>query len=270
MISSGEEITDKLTAANRLDAVILAGGKLPDVLAHRSETTDRALLPHEDRPTIVRTYRAFRDSAHVGRIAIVGPDTLAQIPELQDADLLVPEADSMESNLFSAFARLLPEGRILISACDNPLLTTESLNDFIERTAPEAAACVPIIRHEWFLRKFPRGPWAPVPLKDGSWLPGNCAIIHSRSIPRLQRLLPEVFKRRSDMREVIALLGWKFAWQVKTKRVNLSDIQDRISDSIGLPIRLVKDCDPILAFDVDTVEQWDYLRRWASPVGSRV
>lgn len=262
---------DEVPASDgRMDAVILAGGKLPDDLARRSESVYRALLPHEGRPTVMWTIDAVRASEQIGRVAVVGPGELGQIPAIAGAELFMPESDSMESNLFTVFARLLPEGRIFVTSCDCPLITAEAIDDFISRSAPEAAVNLPVIRHDIFLRKFPRAPGAPVQLKDGSWLHGNCGILNSRSIPRLQRLLPEVFKRRADLRDLIAQLGWKFAWKLKMKRVTLAEVQDKVCDAAGLPVRFIRDSDPSLAFDIDTVEQWTYLQRWAVPTGSRV
>src|SRR5437762_10667148 len=185
----------------RMDSVILAGGTLPDDLARRSETNLKALLPHEGRPSIMWTYEALKGSRNIGRVAVVGPGELGRIQAIAEADLFMPESDSMESNLFTVFARLLPEGRILVTSCNAPLVTSEAFDDLIQRSAPEAAVNLPIIRHELFLRKFPRSHVTPIPLKDGNWIPGNCAIIHSRSIPRLQRLLPEVFRRRANLKE---------------------------------------------------------------------
>src|SRR5687768_14283083 len=158
------------TSDGRMDAIILAGGKLPDDLARRSETTHRAFLEYAHRPTVLWTFEAVRSSKHVGRVAIVGPGELGQIAEIAGADMFMPESDSMESNLFTVFARLLPEGRIFVSACDNPLMTAAAIDDFISRSAPEAAVNVPVIRHDLFLRKFPRAPGQPVTLKDGAWL----------------------------------------------------------------------------------------------------
>ena len=263
-------LEDEKPADGRMDAVILAGGRPPEDLARRSETQYKALIPFDGIPSIVHAFRAARASAHVGRVAVVGPGELGQISEIASCDLFLPESNSMEANLFTVFARLLPEDRILVLSCDAPQTTPEALDDFIGRSAPEAAVNVPVVRHELYLRKYPRAPAAPLSLKDGHWLPGNCAIIHSRSIPRLQRLLPDVFRRRGQLREIIALLGWQFAWKVKMKRVTLGEVEAQICDAAALPIRLVRDCDPVLAMDIDSLADWEYIRRWAAPAGARV
>ena len=256
-------LIDERPADTAMDSVLLAGGRLPDDLARRIDTPYKALVPHERRPAVLWVRDALKASGYVGRIAVAGPGELGQFPEIADADLFMPEADSAESNLFTVFARLLPEGRILIASCDTPLMTAESLDDFIARSALEAAVNLPIIRYELFLRRFPRASVIPVQLKDGNWIPGDCVIIHSRSIPRLQRILPAVFHRRADVRDIIGLLGWQFALKVKMKRVTLAEVEERLCDVAELPIRLVRDCDPSLAFDIDTLNDYAYLLRWA-------
>jgi GTP:adenosylcobinamide-phosphate guanylyltransferase len=256
-------LNDECPGDAAMDSVLLAGGRLPDDLARRIDTPHKALIPHENRPVVLWVRDALRASGFVARIAVAGPGELGQISEIADADLFMPESDSAESNLFTVFARLLPEGRILIASCDTPLITAESLDDFIGRSAPEAAVNIPVVRYELFLRRFPRATVTPIQLKDGNWIPGDCAVIHSRSIPRLQRILPAVFHRRADVRDIIGLLGWQFALKVKMKRVTLSEVEERLCDAAELPIRLVRDCDPSLAFDIDTISDYDYLRRWA-------
>src|SRR5207302_2886249 len=164
-----------------------------------------------EKPFIEWVYEALRASDRVGRIAIVGPPELADIEAIAGADLLIPEGEAIESNLFTALARMLPEGRILVTASDNPLLTTEAFNDFIDRCPEQAGVCYPVLKHEEFLRKFPRASNIGVTLRDGTWIGGGCALLHSRSIPRLQRAIRAVLAARKSKAQMIGLLGWKFA-----------------------------------------------------------
>src|SRR5947209_5582576 len=107
----------------KCDAIVLAGGRASEEMARKTGTPMRALFSYHDKPYVQWVYEALRASENVERIAIVGPDELGETPGVRDADLLVPESDSIESNLFGSLARLLPEGHVLITASDNPLLT---------------------------------------------------------------------------------------------------------------------------------------------------
>ncbi len=259
-------MTDE-TGPAPFDAVILAGGRASDELARRTGTPLRALFPYKGKPFIQWVYEAVRGCRLVGRIAVVGPDELRDVPCVCEADLLVPEAESIEANLFGAIARLLPEHRILVTASDNPLLTTDAFDNLLQRCPENAAVCYPILRHQEFLRKFPRATNTAVQLKDGSWIGGGCAVIHSRSVPRLQHAIQAVLAARKDKARMIGLLGWQFALKFKMKRVTSQDVEQRLCEITGLPIRFIRDCSPLFPIDVDDPEDWIYLQRWTPARG---
>jgi molybdopterin-guanine dinucleotide biosynthesis protein A len=246
----------------KIDAIILAGGLCSPEMSARTGTPVRALFGYQGKPFVTWVYEALRASSSIERIAVVGPEELSQTPGVCEADLLVPESETIESNLFGVLARMLPEGRILITACDNPLLTTEAFDDLISRSPENAAVCCPVLRHEAFLRHFPRAKNVGIQLRDGKFIGGGCAIIHSRSIPKLQRAILAVLAARKSKQEMIALLGWKFALRFTLKRVTTQEVEDRACAITGLPIRLIRDCSPLFPIDIDDPEDWDYLMCW--------
>src|SRR5690349_21272685 len=95
------------------DAVILAGGLASPQMALRAGTTHRALFPYKDTTYIQWVYEAVRGSQFVDRIAVVGPEQHSEVPSVCEANLLGPEMESIDANLFGALARLLPEKRVL-------------------------------------------------------------------------------------------------------------------------------------------------------------
>src|SRR5258706_915547 len=142
-------------------------------MARKTGTDIRALFPYKEKPFIQWVYEAVRASDFVDRIAVVGPDELKEIPSVKDAELLVPESETIESNLFGALARLLPENRVLITASDNPLLTTPAIDNFLSRCPEQAAVCYPILHHEAFLRQFHKATNVGIKLRDGTWIGGG-------------------------------------------------------------------------------------------------
>src|SRR5205085_12189897 len=116
------------TLHHSFDAVILAGGRASPEMERRAGTPHRGLFPYQGKPFVEWVYEALRASQYVDRIAVVGPEQLADLPGVGKADELVLEADSIQENLFGALAQLLPEKRVLITASDNPLLTTQAFD----------------------------------------------------------------------------------------------------------------------------------------------
>src|SRR5579871_5068630 len=137
------------------DAVILAGGRATDAMAARTGTPLRALFPYRGKPFVQWVFEALRASDRIARIAVIGPPELAQTPGMAGADLLLRERDTIVANLFAALESLDPRGRVLITACDNPLLTTAIFDDFLARVPREAAVAYPVLRHRTFLERFP-------------------------------------------------------------------------------------------------------------------
>jgi len=254
-------------ATPRVDALVLAGGRTEPDMARLTGTCVRALFPYQGKPFVQWVFEALRASTCVERIAIVGPEELAENPVLATADLLVPEADSIEANLFGALARLLPQGRVLVTASDKPLLEAHAVEDFVRRAPVHAAVAYPILRHQAFLHKFPRAANIAVTLRDGAYIGGDCVLLNSRSIPRLQRTIQQVLWARKDRSRLLSLLGWRFALRFKMRRVSSQELEERLSEIAGLSVRFVRDSSPVFAIDIDDAEDWRYLQWWSASGG---
>src|SRR5438045_2942223 len=101
--------TSETAESPPFDAVILAGGRASPEMERRTGTPHRALFPYKDKTFIQWVYEAVRESKLVDRIAVVVPEDLEDVPSFRDADILMPELDSIDANLFGALAKLLPE-----------------------------------------------------------------------------------------------------------------------------------------------------------------
>ncbi|MGC8666565.1 MAG: nucleotidyltransferase family protein [Chthonomonadales bacterium] len=250
-------------SASPIDAVILAGGRAQEDMAHLTGTRVRALFPFRGRAFAQWAYEALRAVPSVGRIAIVGPvEDLKRLPDLSSADLLVPERDSMEANLFAAVAALLPQGRLLATACDNPLLSAEAYCDFLARCPMEAALCYPIMEYKVFLAEFPGAANIPVRLRDGVFIGGDCVLFHSAAIPKLQRAICEVAAARKSLHRMVGLLGWRFALRFAMRLATSYEVEARASQIAGVTVRFVRECHPAFAIDIDDPTDWNYLMRW--------
>lgn len=242
----------------RCDAVILAGGRASAEMERRAGTALRALFPYQGKPFVTHVLDAVRASRNVHRIAVVGPNEIGAV--LSDVDLFVQERDTMEANLFGALEILAPDGHVLITASDNPLLTTAAFDDFLLRSPENAALCYPILRHETFLRRFPTAANIAVPLRDGVFIGGCCALAHAQYLPALRDSIRRVIQARKSKRDLLNLLGWVFGLRFAIRRVTSHDLENHLSQISGVPIRFIRDCDPVLPIDIDDPEDWDYLQ----------
>jgi molybdopterin-guanine dinucleotide biosynthesis protein A len=244
------------------DAVILAGGRATEEMVQRTGTPLRALFPYRGKPFVQWVYEALRASPHVERIAIIGPDAMRDVEGVSGADLVLAERESITANLFGAVEELRPRGRVLITACDNPLLSTAAFDDFLSRAPAEAAVAYPVLRHAAFLAGFPAAENVPIRLRDGLWIGGGCVLIQSEAVPDLRLAIERVLNARKSLAKMVRLLGPRFAARFVMKRVTAPEVEQRLTEIAKVPIRLVYDCDPVFPIDIDDPEDWDYLQQW--------
>lgn len=246
----------------RCDAVILAGGRAEAALAQRAGTPLRALFPYQGSTFVERVFQAVRGCERVGRIAVIGPPQLRRIPGLSAADLLLQERDSLTANLFTALEALQPQGKALITASDNPLLSASAFDDFLRRAPAEAAVAYPILPHARFLEEFPGAANVPIRLRDGTWIGGGCILIEGRAVPQLRQAVEQVLTSRKSKWKMARLFGPLFVLRFALRLLTVEQVEARAAQVAGLEFRFVRDCAPQFPIDIDDTTDWDYLQEW--------
>ena len=244
------------------DALILAGGRASEEMQALTGTSARALFPYEGKPFVQWVYEALRTSENIGRIAVVGPGVASSAVTGED-DVFVAERDTIEQNLFAGLEALNPSGRVLITASDNPLLTTAAFDDLITRAPVEAAAAYPFLKHEEFLKRFPRAENVAVTLSDGVYIGGGCVVIRADSIQALEQGIRRILAARKSKWKMVGLLGIQFAIRFQLRIATAQEVEQRCTRIAGVPVSFVPHCDPVLAIDIDDPEDYEYLRNWS-------
>ncbi len=231
-------------------------------MARRTGTEVRALFEWQGKPFVQWAFEALRASSRIERIAVIGPPDLAECAGLAGADLILPERDTITANLFAALDALQPRNRVLITACDNPLLSTAAFDDFLSRVPADAAVAYPILRHESFIEQFPGAKNVPIRLRGGRWIGGDCIVIEASAIPRLREAITQVLDSRKSLIKMARLLGLPFAAGLAFKRVGVAEIERQVTRIAGVEFRFVPDSNPVFVVDIDDPEDWDYLQQF--------
>lgn len=118
--------------------MVLAGSRGPsDPVALASGVSSKALAELAGRPMIDHVISALRECRLVGRIAVSGA---ADLPLAPDVDLL-PAEPTPASSVLSAIDRMGTP--LLVTTADNPLLSAETVEEFLtgaEMTGADAVA----------------------------------------------------------------------------------------------------------------------------------
>src|SRR3990172_2358007 len=120
-----------------MDALVIAGhapGKT-DALLEYAGAEHKALIPIAGKPMIKWVTDALVGSHYVDRLIIVGLDESTQIDFGPKPVVFVPDQGRLTKNLWAGGWRALQDttnrDRMLVCACDIPLITTPIVDDHI-------------------------------------------------------------------------------------------------------------------------------------------
>ena len=247
--------------AKPLDAVVLAGGRIHGEYAAAVGTEVKALAEVDGRACGARVVDALQAARQVGRVVVVGPESVrAALPaECEWAG----ETDSAYGNVHAGLEALAPaEGdQMLLCGADVPLLTPEAVDDFIARSPVDADFCLAVIRRERYQARFPGARNLYVRLAEGHFTGGSQYVVHPRAVRENEPVLRELVRRRKSQLGMVKTFGLRFIWRLLTGRLTIPELEQRASDLTHARCRAVPDCAPELAYDIDHLPDWEYLRK---------
>lgn len=245
------------------DIVMPAGGRLEGAVASEAGATVKALVSFGGATILERMIAALRDSGCVGRIVVVGPPELISHAAGRDAAAVLPEGDSAPANLMLGLDWLATRERserVLIVTADLPLITAGHVRDLVARF-PSEDVCVPVIRREDFLARYPGTTDNYVKLSDGAWTLGCAILVRPGAVLRQRAHLEAVFNARKDQLAMARLLGPGFVTRLLMRRVSVSDIAAKCGQLLGCSGAAVLGAPCEFAFDLDDLADYRSLAR---------
>jgi molybdopterin-guanine dinucleotide biosynthesis protein A len=124
------------TAADRVNAVVLAGGINHIPLFEGYAPGYKALLPFRNRPAILYTLDALKAVPRVGRVCITGPETELR-PALEgtvhggDACEFAGGGETPMDSILNGLRHFAGSPRVLVLTADLPLITPRAIAEFL-------------------------------------------------------------------------------------------------------------------------------------------
>ncbi len=252
------------------DVVIPAGGTVDAAFARAIGSPYRPLAPlgSQNTPVLQHVVDALRASGNIGRVICVAPPAVSSV--ITGVDLWLPAGESGTDNIRAGLASATPGRQALVCASDLPLLTPESLRDFLAACRPDAEVAVGLIRADDYNAAFPDAPPSEfVRLADaGPVTLGGVFLVHPNLLRRHETLFRRMFQSRKEQWRMAGLLGPRLLWQFATRTLRLRDIAARAEAILGGPVQVVEGASPVLAYDMDSHDDYTYARtRCARPNG---
>jgi GTP:adenosylcobinamide-phosphate guanylyltransferase len=261
-----------------VDAVILAGGAIPDSEADFRETVGvdcKSLIPLNGRIMVSHVAEALKAAEGVNRVAVVGAPELKGHPDLAAADLVIEEGEGRSENLFLGLDAFPDAEQVLMVTSDMPMATAEMYDDLLSNLGEDVDLGYTLVRHETVLAKYADRPapppdpqygqlpnWVTVTLRDGRFTGTACLLFKREAIEKCRPLVKSVFDDR-NMKNVIAtlkpILGLCFLVRVGLALkypalgwlVAVADLERKLGRGLGLTCKAHISPYAELAFDVD-------------------
>ncbi len=237
-----------------ITAVVLAGGP-PDEVARLEDGAPNKAFVRIDGVTLVeRTLRALRSAKTVERIIVVAPPAAQGHAALALADERRNDGDKIRTSLRNGLAGLAPDEIVLVSTSDLPVLTAQSVDDFVARAreldADLGYGCLERRVHE---AAFPEVPHTWARLRDGTFCGGGLVAIKPRAMPALERFIERLGAARKNVFRLASLFGWDVLTRFIVRRLSVADAEQRASHLLGARVRAIISPYAETAVNVDRV-----------------
>lgn len=243
----------------KIDALVLAGGTLPeDLQKHSAGYDNRALLKLGDKFMIEYVIDALRGCKGVGKILVVGLKEPLQKVLGDRADDVMEARDSMLENIRIGADRFKDSPALLIVTCDIPLIDSGMIDRFMEScNAEKADVYYPIVEKKFNDQKYPETRRTYFRLRDGVYTGGNVVMLDPGVFRENWHLLEKAIAARKSPLKLLSMIGIGFIFAYLTGRLTTAALEEKIRRITGLKGKAVKVVDPEIGIDVD--KESDYL-----------
>jgi GTP:adenosylcobinamide-phosphate guanylyltransferase len=240
------------------DAVVLAAGEAQGRLAEVGGTRLRALINVGGRPMVEHVLAALRGSRRTARIALIAPREVQERVQPGLADVTVTSGDTLVENVMRGIRAFGGDGLVLFAHADAPLVTSDAIDDFLDRAEPQQPHLAwAIVPKEDVERRFPHGHRTYARLREGTFAGTNVVLVNAEFITRHEALVREFYQHRKNPLRLAAILGPGFSLRLLMGTATIAQLERRVGQVIGGDVRAVVSHHPELAFDVDKPEDLD-------------
>lgn len=217
-------------------------------------TKVKALAPLGGATLLDRVVVAAR-GAGATHIAVVGGAAVRAHCE-QRVERVIDAALDGGENVLRALAAW-DGGPLLYLTSDLPFINAESVRRFAQRSA-DFGLTMPLADADAYVARFPNAPEHVVALGGERVANGNVFFIGERAIVPLRGWATKFFGARKSKIGMARLLGPQLLLQYVLGRLTIASIERKARRTLGFPVAAIRDADPEICFDIDTLDEYRY------------
>jgi GTP:adenosylcobinamide-phosphate guanylyltransferase len=242
-----------------VNAVITAGGVVDGDFARRIGTDVKALAPLGETTLLDLAIDAAR-GAGAQRIAVVGGEAVrkrvaSRVDRIIDAAEAGTENAGSE-NVMRALAAW-PSSPLLYLTSDLPFVSADGVRAFVDRSAGYCVT-MPLADAHAYERRFPDAPEHVVELGGERVANGNVFCLAPEAIEPVRRWATRFFDARKSKFRMAILLGIPLLLRFASRTLTIEAIERKAGRTLGVPVAAIRDADPGICYDVDTLAEYEY------------
>lgn len=243
-----------------MKAVITAGGRIEGDFARAAGTPVKALAPVRGQTMLARMIDGLR-GAGIDEIAVVGGEEVRAACGAS-VDRFVEESPSGSENLLRALRAWPQDERLIYATSDLPYVTASAIADFVRRVG-EGTLAMGLADYRAFRERFPGGPAVGIRLGGERVVNGGIFSIPHGATERLAAIATRFFEARKRPWRMASLVGPGVLIRFLSGRLRVADLETMALHVLQVPAQALRGCAPELAFDVDTLAEYEYARAHA-------
>lgn len=248
----------------KISAVVLAGGRLENSLNERFQVKSKGLIPLGGKSMILSVLEALRKSPSIEWISVSAPG--GELPPEAEvlADVVAPSGDDILESLKNGIEALneKPEW-VLAAPCDAAFLTSEAIDDFLERCwKKEADLCYSFVSKEDSERAYPGLSHTYVRLREGVFCGGSLVLMRPEILGKAAKLVRDILSARKAPWRLAAILGFSIVWKFSQGALSIADLEARAFRLLGSRAVGIQVPHPSVAFNVDTAAQLEQAEKF--------
>ncbi|MDZ7671613.1 MAG: NTP transferase domain-containing protein [Halanaerobiales bacterium] len=235
----------------KFDALVVAGAKNNGALKDYSNKEYESLIEIAGKPMVQHVIEAVENVGEISDIVIVGPEKINQ--KINSHYKIIEPENVLINNIKKGIDALNNDHHILIITSDIPLITTKTIEDFIEKCKLEKKHDLfyPIISKDINLDSYPEVDRTYVHLKEGIFTGGNIILVSPDIIQGPLDWYDKILNLRKKPFKMSQMLGFKFIIKFIFRQLSIIEVEKRISNIIGHKCKALIVESPEMGFDVD-------------------
>ncbi len=238
-------------AINKVDVVILAGAPADAELNPSGKPMSRAMIDLGHKTMLQWVVDALRASPSIGKILAVG-DVSAE-----GLDEVLEPGDSLINNVQRGITALGSREPVLIVSSDIPLLTSEAVEDFLQRAeSTKADMAYPILPRSHCEKRYPGLKRTYLKTADGIFTGGNIMLVHPRFVENNWETIQKAYAARKHITKLARMIGLGVLVRVIVGQalpwlLTVSMLERAASRMLGARVAAVVSAYPEIGEDVD-------------------